>query len=111
MKEYVAIHYIPTPKGLKCPGEIVSDLPEEAIPRLLEKGAIEEIAPVSAAEEEKPVKAEKAPKAKKNVEPEMPEIEAEEEAPEIDALDGICDAEPEPVKPAKKTRKSTKKEG
>ena len=109
--EYVVKHYIPLKRRLLTPGEIVSDLPEEIIPRLLEKGAIEEIAPVPQ-EDRKPAKVTKAKAKAAEPDPvEEPEIEAEEEAPEIDALDAIGEAEPEVKKPAKKSRKSTKKEG
>lgn len=110
--EYVARHYIPLKKGLVTPGEILSDLPEEIIPRLLEKGAIEEIAPVQAAAVKPDKKPDKAAKAKPESAPEPVEDEAEEvaaddaEVEEIDALDGVVTA-PKEEKP--KTRKASSK--
>lgn len=112
--EYVARHYIPLKKGMATPGEILSDLPEEIIPRLLEKGAIEEIAPVSGAAVKPDKKPDKAAKAKPESVPEPVESEVEEAAGEdaeveIDALDGVVTA-PKEEKP--KTRKaSTKAKG
>ena len=111
--EYVVKHYFPVKGGLLTPGEIVRDLPEEIIPRLLEKGAIEEIAPASPAESVKPVKSAKTPKAAEAVKAEEVEEEyedAESEALEIDPMDAIV-AAPEET-PKKTTRKkSAKKEG
>ena len=110
--EYVARHYIPLKKGLVTPGEILSDLPEEIIPRLLEKGAIEEIAPVQAAAVKPDKKPDKAAKAKPESAPEPVEDETEEvaaddaEVEEIDALDGVVTA-PKEEKP--KTRKASSK--
>ena len=99
MTEYVAKHYIPLKGGMLTPGEIIRDLPEDVIPRLKAKGAIEEIAPVAAAEdipdEAEPEEAEEIIEAG----------EEPEEKIEIDALDGVVTD----AKPAKKTRK--KKEG
>ena len=112
--EYVARHYFPLKRGMATPGEILSDLPEELIPRLLEKGAIEEIAPVSGAAVKPDKKPAKAAKAKPEsvpepVEPETEETEGEEAELEIDALDGVVTA-PKEEKP--KTRKaSTKAKG
>ena len=108
MGKYVAIHYIPTKKGLLSPGEIVSDLPEDVLSRLLEKGAIKQIASDSPAEEVTPEEA--APEAAPAEEDiEEAEIDDDAEAPEIDALDGICDAEPEEApKPAKKRGRGKK---
>lgn len=110
--EYVARHFIPLKKGLVTPGEILSDLPEELIPRLLERGAIEEIAPVPAAavkpDKKKPEKAEKTEEPEsvpENVEVEA-EAETEEAEVEIDALDGVVTA-PKEEKP--KTRKASSK--
>lgn len=109
--EYVVKHYIPAKRGMLTPGEIVSDLPEELIPRLLEKGAIEEIAPVSHAGSKADAKPAKAAKAKADSVPETAEVEAEEaEADEaeveIDALDGVVTA-PKEEKP--KTRRASSK--
>lgn len=110
--EYVARHYIPLKKGLVTPGEILSDLPEEIIPRLLEKGAIEEIAPAPAAAVKPDKKPDKAAKAKPESAPEPVEDETEEvaaddaEVEEIDALDGVVTA-PKEEKP--KTRKASSK--
>ena len=110
--EYVARHYIPLKKGLVTPGEILSDLPEEIIPRLLEKGAIEEIAPVQAAAVKPDKKPDKAAKAKPESAPEPVEDETEEvaaddaEVEEIDALDGVVTA-PKEEKP--KTRNASSK--
>ncbi len=108
--EYVARHYIPLKKGLATPGEILSDLPEEVIPRLLAKGAIEEIAPAPAAAVKPDKKPEKAAKAKPESVPEPvePEVEdkGEEAELEIDALDGVVTA-PKEEKP--KTRKASSK--
>ena len=105
--EYVVKHYIPAKRGMLTPGEIVSDLPEELIPRLLEKGAIEEIAPASMAES-KPAK---AAKTKEDSAPETAEVEVEETETddaevEIDALDGVVTA-PKEEKP--KTRRASSK--
>lgn len=105
--EYVVKHYIPAKRGMLTPGEIVSDLPEELIPRLLEKGAIEEIAPASTAAG-KPAK---AAKAKADSVPETAEVEVEEAETddaevEIDALDGVVTA-PKEEKP--KTRRASSK--
>ena len=111
--EYVVKHYFPVKGGLLTPGEIVRDLPEEIIPRLLEKGAIEEIAPApSAAKSVKPVKPAKAPKAKEAEEAEEIDEEygdAEGEALEIDPMDAVVAAEEAPKKTTRK--KSAKKEG
>lgn len=110
--EYVARHYIPLKKGLVTPGEILSDLPEEIIPRLLEKGAIEEIAPAPAAAVKPDKKPDKAAKAKpesapKPVEDETEEVAADDaEVEEIDALSGVITA-PKEEKP--KTRKASSK--
>lgn len=110
--EYVARHYIPLKKGLVTPGEILSDLPEEIIPRLLEKGAIEEIAPAPAAAVKPDKKPDKAAKAKPERAPEPVEDETEEvaaddaEVEEIDALDGVVTA-PKEEKP--RTRKASSK--
>lgn len=110
--EYVARHYIPLKKGLVTPGEILSDLPEEIIPRLLEKGAIEEIAPAPAAAVKPDKKPDKAAKAKPESVPEPVEDETEEvaaddtEVEEIDALDGVVTA-PKEEKP--RTRKASGK--
>ena len=110
--EYVARHYIPLKKGLVTPGEILSDLPEEIIPRLLEKGAIEEIAPAPAAAVKPDKKPDKAAKAKPEraiepVEEEAEEVETDDaEVEEIDALDGVVTA-PKEEKP--KTRKASSK--
>ena len=110
--EYVARHYIPLKKGLVTPGEILSDLPKEIIPRLLEKGAIEEIAPAPAAAVKPDKKPDKAAKAKPESAPEPVEDETEEvaaddaEVEEIDALDGVVTA-PKEEKP--KTRKASSK--
>ena len=110
--DYVARHYIPLKKGLVTPGEILSDLPEEIIPRLLEKGAIEEIAPAPAAAVKPDKKPDKAAKAKPESAPEPVEDETEEvaaddaEVEEIDALDGVVTA-PKEEKP--KTRKASSK--
>lgn len=108
--EYVARHYIPLKKGMVTPGEILSDLPEEIIPRLLEKGAIEEIAPVPAAAvklDKKPDKT-KTAKPESAPEPEEPETEDESgedaEVEEIDALEGVITA-PKEEKP--RTRKTS----
>ena len=111
--DYVARHYFPLKRGMATPGEILSDLPEEIIPRLLEKGAIEEIAPVSPAEGRADRKPAKTVKARTESVPETAEVEAEadtEEAEvEIDALDGVVTA-PKEEKP--RTRKaSTKAKG
>ena len=100
--EYVALHYIPLKKGLATPGEIISNLPEEMIPRLLAKGAIQEIAPAAPAdgkEDKKPGRADKAEpeSAPEAVEPEA-EAEGEEAEIEIDALDGVVTA-PKEEKP------------
>ena len=115
--EYVVKHYIPAKRGMLTPGEIVSDLPEELIPRLLERGAIEEIAPLNASATGacapaagKPAKATKA-KAKADSEPETAEVEVEETETddaevEIDALDGVVTA-PKEEKP--KTRRASSK--
>jgi len=103
--EYVARHYIPLKKGLVTPGEILSDLPEEIIPRLLEKGAIEEIAPAPAAAVKPDKKPDKAAKAKPERAPEPVEDETEEvaaddaEVEEIDALEGVVTAPKEEEKP------------
>ncbi len=111
--EYVARHYIPLKKGLVTPGEILSDLPEEIIPRLLEKGAIEEIAPVLAASVKPDKKPDKAAKAKPEraiepVEEEAEEVETDDaEVEEIDALSGVVTAPKEEPKP--KTRKASSK--
>ena len=110
--EYVARHYIPLKKGLVTPGEILSDLPEEIIPRLLEKGAIEEIAPAPAAAVKPDKKPDKAAKAKPESAPEPVEDETEEvaaddaEVEEIDALSGVVTT-PKEEKP--KTRKASSK--
>ena len=120
--EYVARHYIPLKKGLVTPGEILSDLPEEIIPRLLEKGAIEECQGAfrsppgtpSAAEgkgkaDKKPDKAAKAKpeSAPEPVEDETEEVAADDaEVEEIDALSGVITA-PKEEKP--KTRKASSK--
>lgn len=112
--DYVARHYIPLKGGLVTPGEIVSDLPEELIPRLLEKGAIEEIAPFSRAAAQPDKKPEKAAETKTEsapepIAPETEDAEGEEAELEIDALDGVVTA-PKEEKP--KTRKaSTKAKG
>ena len=111
MSDYVALHYIPLKKGLVTPGEIISDLPEDAIPRLLAKGAIQEIAPAAPAEgraEEKPAKAAKAKpeSVPEPVEPEITEETGEDAEVEIDALDGVVTA-PKEEKP--KTRKASSK--
>ena len=89
--EYVARHYFPLKTGLATPGEILTDLPEDIVPRLLAKGAIETIAPATAAAkpEKKPAKKakaqpEEAPEAEVP-EAEAPETEAETEAPENEA--------------------------
>ena len=88
MKEYVCLWHI----GNHTRGEIV-ELDDETAKRLLKRGAI---APIGKAEQEQePVK----------------EPEQEPEAPEIDALEAIGEAEPEPEKPARKSRKNSKKEG
>lgn len=113
--EYVVKHYIPAKRGMLTPGEIVSDLPEELIPRLLEKGAIEEIAPLNssatgacAPAAGKPAK---AAKAKADSVPETAEVEVEEAETddaevEIDALDDVVTA-PKEEKP--KTRRASSK--
>lgn len=111
MSDYVALHYIPLKKGLVTPGEIISDLPEEAIPRLLAKGAIQEIAPAAKAEGRAAEKPEKAAKAKpesvpETVEPETMEEPGEDAEVEIDALDGVVTA-PKEEKP--RTRKASGK--
>ena len=111
--EYVARHYIPLKKGLATPGEILSDLPEEIIPRLLEKGAIEEIAPAPAAAVKPDKKPDKAAKAKPErahepVEDETEEVSADDaEVEEIDALEGVVTAPKEEEKP--KARKASSK--
>lgn len=108
--EYVARHYIPLKKGMVTPGEILSDLPEEIIPRLLEKGAIEEIAPVPAAAAKPDRKPDKAAKTKPESAPEPVEEDAGEtaaydaEVEEIDALEGVITA-PKEEKP--RTRKAS----
>ena len=125
MKEYVALWHI----GNVTRGEIIM-LSDEEAEKLLKKGAIRPIGNKAGAE--------KAAEPKPAEEPETEELEAPEEgaeiedgdgteaedeseadeepeAPEIDALDAIGDAEPEPepepVKPARKSRKTSKKEG
>jgi len=105
--EYVVKHYIPAKRGMLTPGEIVSDLPEELIPRLLEKGAIEEIAPASPAAG-KPAKAAKAKadSAPETAEVEVEEAEADDAEVEIDALDDVVTA-PKEEKP--KTRRASSK--
>ena len=119
--EYVARHYFPLKTGLATPGEILTDLPEDIVPRLLEKGAIETIAPATAA-----AKPEEAPEAEAP-ETEAPENEAETEAEdeteapetedtepdeevEIDALDGVVTEPKEEEKP-KGRKKSDKAKG
>ena len=123
MKEYVCLWHI----GKHTRGEIVK-LDDETAKRLLKRGAIAPIGKAAKEPEQEPVKEpeqepEQEPEA--DEEPEAPEIEdgagdeAEEEteadeepeAPEIDALEAIGEAEPEPEKPARKPRKSNKKEG
>lgn len=122
--DYVARHYFPLKRGMATPGEILSDLPEEIIPRLLEKGAIEEVqgafrsppgTPSGFSAEEGRADRKPAKTVKANTEsvPETAEVEAEadtEEAEvEIDALDGVVTA-PKEEKP--RTRKaSTKAKG
>ena len=105
--EYVVKHYIPAKRGMLTPGEIVSDLPEELIPRLLEKGAIEEIAPASTAAS-KPAKAAttKADSSPETAEVEAEEVETDDAELEIDALDGVVTA-PKEEKP--KTRRASSK--
>ena len=135
--EYVARHYFPLKTGLATPGEILTDLPEDIVPRLLAKGAIETIAPATAAAkpEKKPAKKakaqpEEAPEAEapetevpeaEAPETEAPEAEDETEAPEtedtepdeeveIDALDGVVTEPKEEEKP-KGRKKSDKAKG
>jgi hypothetical protein len=105
--EYVVKHYIPAKRGMLTPGEIVSDLPEELIPRLLEKGAIEEIAPASTAAS-KPAKTAttKADSVPETAEVEAEEVETDDAELEIDALDGVVTA-PKEEKP--KTRRASSK--
>ena len=125
MKEYVAIWHI----GEVTRGEIIR-LSDEDAEKLLAKGAIVPArvpggkAPVEPEPEDDEPDVE--PDVKPDVEPETgdeiedgdgneaeDESEADEdaEAPEIDALEAIGEAEPEPEKPARKPRKSSKKEG
>ena len=106
--EYVVKHYIPAKRGMLTPGEIVSDLPEELIPRLLEKGAIEEIAPASTAagKPARTVKADEPESAPETVEAAFEEDEADDAEVEIDALDGVVTA-PKEEKP--KTRRASSK--
>ena len=114
--EYVVKHYIPAKRGMLTPGEIVSDLPEELIPRLLEKGAIEAIAPLNASatgvcapaagKPKKTVKTDEPESAPETVEAEAEEAEADDAEVEIDALDGVVTA-PKEEKP--KTRRASSK--
>lgn len=121
MKEYVAVWHI----GEVTRGEIIR-LSDEDAEKLLAKGAI---VPARVPGGKAPVESEPEddePDVEPDVEQETgdeiedgdgneaeDESEADEdaEAPEIDALDAIGEAEPEPEKPAKKPRKTTKKEG
>lgn len=123
MNEYVALWHI----GNVSRGEIIR-LTDEQARKLLEKGAIRpigrhapgpeakepEIQEETEAETETETEAETETETETETEDETEaedEDEDEAEVPEIDAMEAIGEAEPEPEKPGRKSRKSNKKEG
>ena len=108
MKEYVALWHI----GDVSRGEIVR-MDDKTAEKFLKMGAIRPL--TEAAEPEKKPKAKPAKETESKPEESEPETEEEEkseseeeeelEEPEINALDAIGEAEPEPVKPARKTQR------
>ena len=119
---YRAKHYIPINRRMYTRGEIIPDgLPVETISRLINAGAIEEIAltPAEGTENENPPEitddgqeehiTEETPE-----ESETEEADEEAEAPEIDVMAGIVqggEKEPEKRKTATKKQAGRRKSG
>ena len=95
---YVAMHFVKINGRMYTEGEIISEAMEESKKqRLLEHGAIREIAPAPEAAESRPLPEEPVKRpAKKAAKPAAPveDAEADEDAevPEIDVMDGIVGA-------------------